>query len=191
MDSPNTGPVTWIFDAVFVIVVRQDTVEHTVQLAVKWDVQCSCNSPSCIKPLRWCHNGRYSISNHQLHDCLLNRLFRCRSKKTSKLHVTGLCAGNSPGTGEFPAQMASNVENVSIWWRHHANNVWRSLRGHNPLISWSFVGLSSHKTTHSVSESNQCWHCLYLVLLVIPTGISFATINKCSSDPLSRGSWPT
>ena len=27
--------------------------------------------------------------------------------------------GNSPGTGQFPAQMASNAENVSIWWRHH------------------------------------------------------------------------
>ena len=22
--------------------------------------------------------------------------------------------------GEFPAQMASNEENVSIWWRHHS-----------------------------------------------------------------------
>ena len=44
---------------------------------------------------------------------------RRRSKKTSKLRVTGLCAGNSPVTGEFPAQRASNVENVSIWWRHH------------------------------------------------------------------------
>ena len=42
-----------------------------------------------------------------------------RSKKTSMLRITGLCAGNSPGTGEFPAQMASNAENVSIWWRHH------------------------------------------------------------------------
>ena len=30
-----------------------------------------------------------------------------------------LCAGNSPWTGEFPAQMASNAEKVSIWWRHH------------------------------------------------------------------------
>ena len=27
-------------------------------------------------------------------------------------------AGNSPVTGEFPVQMASNAENVSIWWRH-------------------------------------------------------------------------
>ena len=35
------------------------------------------------------------------------------------IRVTGLCAGNSPGTGDFPAQMASNAENVSIWWRNH------------------------------------------------------------------------
>ena len=41
-------------------------------------------------------------------------------KKTSKLRATGLCEGNSPGTGEFPAQMASNAENVATWWRHHA-----------------------------------------------------------------------
>ena len=69
--------------------------------------------------LRWRHNGRDSVSNHQPHDCLLKRIFRRRSKKTSKLRVTGLCAGNSPGTGEFPAQRASNAENVSIWWSHH------------------------------------------------------------------------
>ena len=69
--------------------------------------------------LRWRHNGPDSVSNHQHRDCLLNRLFRHRSKKTSKLRVTGLCAGNSPEAGEFPAQMASNAENVSIWWRHH------------------------------------------------------------------------
>ena len=69
--------------------------------------------------LRWRHNELDGVSDHQPHDCLLNRLFGCRSKKTSKLRVTGLCAGNSPGTGEFSAQMASNAENVSIWWRHH------------------------------------------------------------------------
>ena len=69
--------------------------------------------------LYWRNNGHHSVSNHQPHDCLLNGLFRRRSMKISKLHVTGLCAGNSPETGEFPAQMASNAENVSIWWRHH------------------------------------------------------------------------
>ena len=69
--------------------------------------------------LRWRHSERDGVSKHQLHDCLFNRLFRRRSKKTSKLRVTGLCAGNSPVTGEFPAHMASNAESVSIWWRHH------------------------------------------------------------------------
>ena len=48
---------------------------------------------------------------------------RRRSKKTSKLRVTGLCEGNSPVTGRFPAQMGSNAENVSIWWRHHATEL--------------------------------------------------------------------
>ena len=47
--------------------------------------------------LKWRHNERDSVSNHQPHDCFLNRLFRRRSKKTSKLRVTGFCVGNSPG----------------------------------------------------------------------------------------------
>ena len=69
--------------------------------------------------LQWRHNGRDGVSNHQPRHSLLNRLFSRRSKKTSKLRVTGLCEGNSPVTGEFPAQIASYAENVSIWWRHH------------------------------------------------------------------------
>ena len=71
--------------------------------------------------LQWRNNGRDSITNQQPYDYFLNRLFRRRSKKTSKLRVTGLCAGNSPETGEFPAQMARNAENVSIRWRHHGH----------------------------------------------------------------------
>ena len=39
--------------------------------------------------------------------------------KIKQLRVTGRCAVNSRGTGEFPAKMASNAENISIWWRHH------------------------------------------------------------------------
>ena len=31
----------------------------------------------------------------------------------------GQFPGNWLGTGEFPAQMASNAENVSIGWRNH------------------------------------------------------------------------
>ena len=58
--------------------------------------------------MSWCHNERDGVPDLQPHDCLLNRLFRRRSQKTSK-----------PVTGEFPAQRDSNAENVSIWWRHH------------------------------------------------------------------------
>ena len=68
---------------------------------------------------QWRHYRGGGVSDNQHHDCLLNRLFRRRSKKTSKLRVTGFCASNSPVTGEFPAQIASNAENVSIRWRHH------------------------------------------------------------------------
>ena len=46
-----------------------------------------------------------------------------RSQKSSKLRVTGLCVGNSPVAGEFPAQRASNVEKsfhlmTSLWIRN-------------------------------------------------------------------------
>ena len=69
--------------------------------------------------LQWRHNEHDGVSNHRRLGYLLNRLFMQRSNKTSQLCVTGLCEGNSPVTSEFPAQMASNAENVSIWWHHH------------------------------------------------------------------------
>ena len=72
--------------------------------------------------LQWRHNEHDEVSNDQHHQCLLNGYFSRRSKKTSEPRVTGLCAVNSPVTGEFPAQMASNAENVSIWWRHHVSS---------------------------------------------------------------------
>ena len=52
---------------------------------------------------QWRHNESDGVSNHRCLDCLLNPLFRRRSKKTSRLRVTGLCEGKSPMTGEFPA----------------------------------------------------------------------------------------
>ena len=103
--------------------------------------------------LQWRHNGHDIVSNHQPHDCLFNRLFRRRSKKTSKLHVTGLCMGNSPGTGEFLAQMASNAENGSIWWRHHERamryiTVWASLvLPSYPCFKWGYwLAILLHQT---------------------------------------------
>ena len=51
------------------------------------------------------------------------------AEKKSKLRVTGLCVGNSPVTGEFPAQMASNAKNVSIGWRHHEMALLHRIQG--------------------------------------------------------------
>ena len=57
-----------------------------------------------MRTLLWRHNERDGVFNHRRLDCLLNRFLKCRSNKTSKLRVTGLCDGNSQVTGEFPAQ---------------------------------------------------------------------------------------
>ena len=89
-------------------------------------VQAIYHSPVAL--YHYCHNEHDGISNHQPHHCLLNSLFGRRSKKTSKLRVTGLCAGNSSVTDEFPAQTASNAEIVSIWWRHYAKTIFSTIR---------------------------------------------------------------
>ena len=67
-------------------------------LIVSWKPdQCSCiSTASLLWSLQWRHNDHDGVWNHQPYDCLLNRLFRRRWKETSKLRITGLCAGNSP-----------------------------------------------------------------------------------------------
>ena len=74
-----------------------------------WSYNPRCNHRlwlfvQCAKlgnTLQWRHNGCDGVLNYQSHDWLLNRLFRRRSKKVSKLRVTGLCAGNSPGNSQY------------------------------------------------------------------------------------------
>ena len=118
--------------------------------------------------LEWRHNGHDSVSNHRPHDCLLNRLSRRRSKKTPKLRVNGLCAGTSPGAGEFPAEMASNAENVSIWWRHHEFNsentspwyhmVQRNLHNIGSGNGFSLMPPSDYLMLNSVIADKFQWH---------------------------------
>ena len=102
-------------------------------------------------------------------NCLCNHLFRLRSKKTSKLRVTGLCAGNSPVTGEFLAQMASNTEKVSSWRRHMMSfcaiyqfaddasivvDMQRDLRGKLDYVSASLMW-SSHIISNTLYPQNE------------------------------------
>ena len=60
-----------------------------------------------------------SVSNHQPHHCLPNRLFKAQIKENIKAPRHWPLWGEFTRDGEFPAQRASNAENVSIWWRHH------------------------------------------------------------------------
>ena len=116
----------------------------------------------CARSLQWRHNGRDSVSNHQPHDCLLNRLFKCRSKETSKLRVTGLCAGNSPGTGGFPAQMASNAENVSIWWRRHDKIMVTLVRSSRIRFYFlqALIGVETPRNRWKLPSIHRCFICI-------------------------------
>ena len=74
--------------------------------------------------LQWRHNERDSVSNHQPHDCLLNRLFRRRSKKTSKLRVTGLSPHKWPVTRKmFPFDDVIMMKAHPLRW----NSLWESV----------------------------------------------------------------
>ena len=57
-------------------------------------LRCFFNTKYWQISLQWRHNERDGVSNHQPYDCLLKRSFGHRSKKTSKLRVTGLCKGS-------------------------------------------------------------------------------------------------
>ena len=87
----------------------------------------------CSNSLHWRHNDHDGVSNHQPHGCLLNRLFRRRSKKTSKLRVTGLCVGNSPGPVNSP----------------HKGPVTRKLFPFDDVIMWSLRGQVRHPKHYS------------------------------------------
>ena len=124
---------------------------------LEWSIQ------SCIKPLlfnkqstillRWRHNGRDDVSNHKPNDCLLNRLFRRRSKKTSKLRVTGLCAGNSRGPVNSPhkrpvTRKMSPFDDVIMSNDNKSMMLWRYIW--NPRLS--FYKRLTDKNSQTVSN---------------------------------------
>ena len=125
--------------------------------------------------LRWRHNGRDSVSNHQPHDGLLNRLFRRRSKKTSKLRVTGLCAGNSPGPVNSPHKgpvtrkmfpfddvimsfQLSATETPVMMISHHCCQA----TGHYPSQCWtrflSLYGVFRPQCINTLRPRQNSWH---------------------------------
>ena len=123
VNSPHKWPVTrkmFPFDDVIIPyfvasswtewalnVLIQKKFEHKV--AWKYDYNTSITILMAFA-LRWRDNERDGVSNHQPHDFLSNVYSGADQSKYS------------PFTGEFPAQRASNVETVSIWWHHHGKS---------------------------------------------------------------------
>ena len=65
--------------------------ECSIGIILRWCRRPSRNA-SYSQTLQWRHNESDGVSYL---DCLLNHLFRHRSKKTSKLRATGLCKANT------------------------------------------------------------------------------------------------
>ena len=117
---------------------------------------------------------------------MLNRLFRCRSKKTSKV------------TGEFPAQMASNAENVSIWWCHRGVSLF-SFRSSIPRKSTEREDLqrnSNRKVCINVLQillvNNVCVHYSDVIMSAMAshiTGVSIVRSNVCSGAEQRKRYW--
>ena len=104
---------------------------------------------------QWRYNEYHGVSNHQ---CLLNRLFRCTSKKTSKAQRCCPLWGDPPVTVGFPSKRASNAENVSIWWRHQVGLVCTAI---TVVISTLNVSVTCWIILQNV---NTCLHYVSLIL---------------------------
>ena len=160
------------YEYMYITIVNQNTHLITQIMTLQPDIWALCYEIAVGSRrylLLWRHNGRDGVSNHQPHDCLLNRSLRWRSKKTPKLRVTGLCKGNSPVKGEFPVQMTRDAENVSIWWRHPVQRIVSVIRIQFPEVIGAWKNWDSCLTSESgiiLCKSILSIKCLLLVTVL-------------------------
>ena len=107
--NDNEGRITWLWDNYDSNQQGYHNIIITQQITAN---PCACFIGFMVFVYRHSRDHYSDV----IMGAMASQITRRRSKKTSKLRVTGFCAGNSPVTGEFPAQMASNAENVSIGW---------------------------------------------------------------------------
>ena len=111
---------------------------------------------------------------------------RHRSKKTTKLRVTGLCVRSSPVTDEFPTQTASNAENVSIWWRHHANQNFKEEIKH---LLWICLLHSPINFVLEILQVQSVDHCLRSVHCSNQNGQHMQIHKQSSFCPVISSFW--
>ena len=133
-------------------------------------VICGCRKGNRILSLRWRHNEHDGVSNHQPHGCLLNRLFRRRSKKTSKLLVTGLVWWIHRGIPRTKGQLRgkrSHLMTSSCQWLRALDQ-----RGDGTTLYWSWpLGLKplAHTITIVINPSvyKLAWLSIKSVLILV------------------------
>ena len=107
-------------------------------------------------------NGHDDVSNYQPHNCLLKRLFRRRSKKTSKLRVTSLCVGNSPVTVNSP----------------HKRPVTRKMFAYADVIMVQEMWITWNVGSATWHRLNRCFHLL--------KSSKFGAVTECCNSYLSN-----
>ena len=168
-----------------------------------WHVACEL-VPVHLISLQWRHNDHDSVSNHQPYDCLLNRLFRRRSKKTSKLRVTGLCVGNSPGPvnsphkGPVTRKMFPFDDVIMFHWKRKSPLIHKlsvvshivQFAGHQHLfkpMKWFHLLFGSKIICRSIFNPGLCWvsterssaYAWYVPLFLTKHHSIFVSYNKC------------
>ena len=118
---------------------------------VPWATDPWSNSDYNMGHTRKCHYNDVTIASQitSLTIVYSTVYSRCRYKKTSKIRVTGLFfggggggGGDSPVTGEFSPQRASNGENISIWL----------------MTSSCYLRLLIHVLTSAAFQLNRRWN---------------------------------
>ena len=152
--------------------------------------------------LQWRHNDHDSVSNHQPHGCLLNRLFRCRSKKTSKLHVTGLCVGNSPGLVNSPHKgpvtrkmfpFDDVIMTIKIIKRVTLTQYWMMIKPRAvklPLCQWGsrkYLGQPDSSEIYEIDTRKL--HTKSICLSHLACGLSIHKCNKMTWHKIYCGGW--
>ena len=143
--------------------------------------------------LQWRHNGRDCVSNHQPHHCLLNGLFRHRSKKTSKLRVTDLCEGNSPVTRKmFPFDDFIMVQPWRAWITITYESSWSSSITTKSTTKLYSVGYNRHATEKDANPIAMTSHKPHVVTIhrqfdCLSNSLFMLKTQKTSANSLHKG----
>ena len=140
-DVPHVGPMKLAIRVVFIagLATTGMSFQYVTKYFIHWRFSLLDEIWGWIA--RYC-NGRDSVRLKSPASRLFTESFiQTQIKENMKAPRHLPFAGNLPGTGEFPAQLASNAENVSIWWRHHGITVFilisvsvQQLKGFNVFL---------------------------------------------------------